>query len=131
MSKNKKKLNGGIVPRRHSFRMPKHYLIIVCEGTKTEPNYFDPYRELLRNIANIKIEIRGTGHNTLSLVELAIKTKKETNCDSLWCVFDKDSFGSNFDNAISKAKKHNLEVAHSNESFEIWYILHFNYHHSG
>ena len=128
MSKNKSKRNGGIVPRQHSFRTPKYYLVIVCEGEKTEPNYFQPYREYLKATANIKIEIQGTGYNTLSLVELAIRIKKEAACDSIWCVFDKDSFGSDFDNAIDKAKKRGIEIAYSNESFEIWYILHYQYH---
>ena len=40
--------------------------LIICEGEKTEPNYFSSFK------VNIKVEILGLGRNTLSLVEEAI-----------------------------------------------------------
>jgi hypothetical protein len=47
----------------------------------------------------------------------------------VWCVFDKDSFSSqNFNAAILMAKAKGMGAAYSNEAFEIWYLLHFNYH---
>ena len=48
--------------------------------------------------------------------------------DEVWAVFDKDDFkDENFNNAIKKAKDANIEPAYSNEAFELWYILHFQY----
>ena len=50
----------------------------------------------------------------------------------VWIVFDKDSFPSHdFDNAIAMAKAQNFETAHSNEAFELWYLLHFEFYHTG
>ncbi|NEP41321.1 MAG: RloB domain-containing protein, partial [Okeania sp. SIO2H7] len=72
---------------------------------------------------------RGLGKNTISLVEDALKIIKEDgNYNQVWCVFDRDSFPvKNFNQAIKDAKNYNIEVAYSNEAFEIWYLLHFEY----
>lgn len=49
----------------------------------------------------------------------------------VWCVFDKDSFTpSDFGNAINSASAKGYRVAYSNEAFELWYLLHFNYYDS-
>ena len=46
--------------------------------------------------------------------------------DSVWTVFDRDSFDpSKFDNAINKAVSNSIQCAWSNEAFELWYIYHF------
>ena len=114
--------------RSQGKREPFKYILIVCEGEKTEPNYFRSF-----NLPSAPI-IEGTGKNTLSLVEEAIeirdKKQKELNreVDSTWCVFDKDSFpDDNFTNAIDKARANKVQVAYSNESFELWYLLHYHY----
>lgn len=133
-------------PKR-AFRPSKEYknsILIVCEGGKTEPNYFEGFP-----IANIKVKAIGTGKNTISLVESAIKIWKEFlgegKCfERLWCVFDRDSFPlANYNQAFeavkSEASKLNkrykgmvkrkieISIAYSNEAFELWYLLHFNY----
>jgi hypothetical protein len=99
-------------------------ILIVCEGKKTEPNYFESMRVELK----IAGEAKGTGSNTLNLVEYAT-TRENEGFDEIWCVFDKDSFSDNdFNNAIQKARQKGFHVAYSNECFELWYILHYNYH---
>lgn len=116
-------------------------ILIVCEGTKTEPNYFEAWKEqvdeikkkyALRTTASIcigdEISIDGEGKNTLSLVEVALEKKNKSPLDynQVWCVFDRDSFPpSDFDNAIKKAESCGMKVAYSNEAFELWYLLHF------
>lgn len=98
-------------------------ILIVCEGESTEPNYFDQFE-----VTNIKIETRGMGCNTKKLVQYAIKASKTKYYDQVWCVFDKDSFPDcNFNDAVQLAKNNNLKLAYSNESFELWYNLHFHY----
>jgi len=73
----------------------------------------------------------------LSLVEDAERRSKESikrnmPYDRIWVVFDKDSFpASNFDNAINKAESNDFGCAWSNEAFELWYILHFEYRNTG
>jgi hypothetical protein len=49
-------------------------LLIVCEGEKTEPNYFKGYRVSSSKI--IRIDIKGTGKDTCRVVEEALKLKK-------------------------------------------------------
>ncbi len=105
--------------------------LIVCEGEKTEPNYFKSMRCCLEP-RTIEVEISGEGANTLSLVEIAIslRDKKERDSgivfDHTWIVFDRDSFkADNFDNAIYRAEANEINSAWSNEAFELWYLLHF------
>jgi hypothetical protein len=98
-------------------------VLIICEGEKTEPNYFEAMRIDLR----IAGKAEGHGLNTLSLIEHALERKAGDL--EVWCVFDKDDFSdSDFNNAIHKAEQKGLNVAYSNECFELWYILHHNYH---
>jgi hypothetical protein len=62
----------------------------VCEGEKTEPNYF---RSFPVDAKVIKLEIKGEGRNTQSLVENAISLKNGSESDEtdrFWCVFDRD-----------------------------------------
>lgn len=44
-------------------------------------------------------------------------------------MFDRDSFpAQKFNEAVSLAKRTNIKIAYSNEAFELWYLLHFNYY---
>jgi RloB-like protein len=98
-------------------------VLIVSEGSKTEPNYFRKFP-----VKNLTVKIRGIGQNTKSVVAEAIRLNKEQDYTAVWCVFDRDSFpAKNFNDALEMAKKHHISVAWSNECFELWYILHFKY----
>ena len=110
--------------------------LIVCEGERTEPNYFEAFKqELPRNL--VRLEVYGEGANTLSLIAraLEIRDKEERSdyrFDHVWVVFDRDSFKpDDFDNAIDKATAAGMHCAWSNEAFELWYILHFEYRNTG
>lgn len=46
--------------------------------------------------------------------------------DRVWVVFDKDDFD-DFNEAIKKAHKLGLHSAWTNEAFELWYYLYFEY----
>ncbi len=112
------------------------FILIVCEGVKTEPNYFKWYVKNCRQ--QINIEIKGAGRNTLSLVEYAkficneIQSKSDMIFDQVWCVFDKDSFEINlYNRAFQFCDKEGFHIAYSNECFEIWFLLHFNYYNTG
>ncbi|HEY9809329.1 MAG TPA: RloB family protein [Halomicronema sp.] len=99
--------------------------LIVCEGEKTEPNYFKSFR-----VPKEVIDIYGEGDNTIGLVKKAIELRdKDGDYDQVWCVFDRDSFlAQDFNNALSLGKKEKIQIAYSNEAFELWYLLHYNYH---
>jgi hypothetical protein len=124
-------------------------ILIVCEGEKTEPNYFNWWKEKLENIKKAGksrtvgridvvpddgIEVKGEGKNTESLVRRAIQYRDQANIDytQVWCVFDKDSFKpKQYNAAINKAHKENMKVAYTNEAFELWYLLHFDFVNTG
>lgn len=106
-------------------------LLIVCEGEKTEPNYFKCFPQ--NPLVYDDINIQGTGFNTVSLVRETIRLKMKADRDSkpfieVWCVFDKDSFtAQDFTEAICLAGANGIKCAYSIEAFELWYILHFSY----
>ena len=111
--------------RRPYTRSLRQKFLIVCEGKRTEPNYFTSFR--VRK--DVKVQVIGEGYNTLSLVERAIELEREGKYDQAWVVFDRDDFpAQHFNEAISLAERNGIGVAYSNQAFEIWYLLHFNYH---
>lgn len=120
--------------RRVNTRERKSTILIVCEGKKTEPNYFNGLIEYYRIRLLADVDVIGTGCNTASLVTEALRIKNERErrsdifYDEVWCVFDRDSFPPNqFNQALTLAGKSNIQVAYSNEAFELWYLLHFDY----
>jgi hypothetical protein len=108
---------------------------IVCEGEKTEPNYFKKFS------VDVDIQLsKGEGKDTKSLVEKAIELKnglKSDERDRVWCVFDRDRNdqnphdAKNFNAAINLAQTNGIKVAYSNDAFELWYLLHFHYYNTG
>ena len=84
---------------------------------------------MMKNQSDLVYEIKSEGGriNTVDVVNLAIqlrdKAKKEGNpYDSVWAVFDKDSFPDDkFNQAIKKAEANGIGCAWSNEAFELWY----------
>jgi RloB-like protein len=110
-----------IKTRNEGKRSVRRKILIVCEGAKTEPEYFNGFR-----VAKDVCEIQGIGANTLSLVNEAKKIKEKGDYSEVWCVFDRDSFPrKNIVAAITRANFLGFKCAFSNESFELWYILHF------
>ena len=120
-----------VLTRRENTRQLRR-ILIVCEGEKTEPNYFRcfPGNPEIYD----RIDIHGTGYNTISLVNEAIRLKnaalkKKEPYIEVWCVFDKDDFS--FDqvrDATILAKDNQIKCAYSIEAFELWYLLHFNFY---
>lgn len=111
--------------RRHkNTQLIRKLILVLTEGEKTEPIYFDfKIRSIPRNTVTIKIT--GTGYNTLKLVQHALGFKRDY--DEIWVVFDEDDTGQKFDDAISLAIANDIKLAVSNEAFELWYLLHFQY----
>ena len=101
-------------------------VLIVCEGTKTEPNYFEAFAKKQQGVIVYDIEVKGLGRGTKDVVEKAINLKSKNNYDRVWAVFDKDEFpAKDFNDAITLGTQNGIEVAWSNEAFELWYLYHF------
>lgn len=119
--------------KRSTRALPERRVLIICEGTKTEPQYFEAF-DLNKELIDVKVI--GTGKNTDSLVKHAIDLKEKADKNipysHVWCVFDRDSFqAQQFNQAIQRAVSNGIQVAYSNEAFEFWYILHFEYLQAG
>lgn len=107
------------------------FFLVVCEGSKTETLYFDNFTG--RGVEVVPV---GTGKNTLTLIEEAVRIREEksdrlrrergSNFVECWCVFDRDSFPKDhFNNAVRKGEREGFRIAYSNQSFELWFVLHF------
>lgn len=118
--------------RRAGFKRIFKSILIVCEGEKTEPQYFECFK-----IPGVNVDVVGEGANTLSLVEcaerLVAREKKHGRpYDEVWIVFDRDSFPpANVTNTFKRANSLGYELAFSHEAFELWYLLHFDYRDTG
>lgn len=105
--------------------------LIVCEGEKTEPNYFKAFIDNRRSEVK-EVNVKGCGCSTCQLINEAKKIQekleheRQVSFDRVWLVFDKDEFP-DFNKAIAKAKKEKMNCAWSNQAFELWYVLHFQY----
>ncbi len=119
-------------PRRYDM-----FILIVCEDQNTEPYYFRQFKKLFPEETVYLREV-GTGKKPKGIVEQAI-IERETlsvearkTIDEVWVVFDKDDEGNNattlasFNTAWQLAGKENINIAFSNEVFELWLLLHFN-----
>ena len=113
--------------RRQGVREIKQSFLIVCEGEKTEPDYFKAFRMTAATVKAV-----GQAMNTMTLVSKAISIrdadkKRKKSYDQCWVVFDKDDFpAKDFNQAIQFAEKNGFRVAYSNQAFEYWFLLHYN-----
>lgn len=123
----RKNHRSGDLSRRQGTRNVKQSFLIVCEGERTEPDYFKAFRMTAATVKAV-----GQAMNTTSLVAKAISIrdadlKKNRMYDQCWVVFDKDDFPSkDFNLAIQMAQSNGFRVAYSNQAFEYWFLLHFN-----
>ncbi len=111
-------------PRRESYDR----VLIVCEGSKTEPNYFEDIRNEYR-LSFVNVEVKGTGTSPRTVVrkakELCKKSRRQKDAyDSVYCVFDRDEHV-DFDQACNDAIRAGLKLARSWPCFEFWLLLHY------
>ena len=111
-------------------REPYDRVLIVCEGEKSEPNYF---REMVNRhrLSTANVEIVGIGKDPRWIVNRAKELKKQERLlgdqyDAVYCVFDRDQHV-HFCSASKSAKSAGLELARSWPCFEHWLVLHFEY----
>jgi len=123
-------------------------VIIACEDSVSSPTYFQEIVDKLikdKRITQDSFVIAKHKHTNPTGVLEDLKSysdenkKKYTDFEHKWIVIDRDMERANggghttedFNNALKNAKSKrndlNIEVAYSNDSFELWYLLHFNY----
>ena len=122
---------------KRKLRQLKQSIYIVCEGTNTEPIYFEAIREQPDVFDKYAITVypseedqrkaskkEGESIKTdaMNLVKLA---KQEiNNYDEVWAVFDKDGY-TKHEEAFLYAKRHGVNLAFSSIAFEHWILLHY------
>lgn len=113
------------------------YTFIVSEGIKTEVAYITGFVSAInKKYSNFTtgdmIKVKGTGRNCQSLLNYARKVVQDEmpQASIVWLMYDKDDFPlDNFDNTQFSAEQRldsrTFKAAWSNESLELWFVLHF------
>ena len=131
--KSRRGKSAGSFQRKKGTKEARKRYLIVCEGSKTEPNYFRELRHDLR-LKTATIEICGEecGSDPVSVYEYAVAVVEEeqgAKYDEVFCVIDKDDH-KNLDEALDKIAKHGngFTAILSYPCFEYWLLLHFVLH---
>jgi hypothetical protein len=121
------------VPKRNACkREPANRVLVVTEGTETEPRYFSALLQKLGISTRRIIIMSGSGSDPKSVVDTALREQKAARrdknpFDSVWVVFDTERDRVHLSEAIDKAKAHAINQAVSAPCFEYWFLLHFEY----
>ncbi|WP_305908038.1 RloB family protein [Methylomarinum sp. Ch1-1] len=131
----RKAKNAKSLQRRRPRRETYEKILIVCEGEKTEPNYFEEAREYYC-LNTVNVEVRGDcGSDPKSIINFAKQRFREEKdagdpFDKIYCVFDKDghaTYARALDTLASAAPKDTYFAINSVPCFEYWLLLHFIY----
>jgi RloB-like protein len=120
--------------KRAAARLPAYSrILIVCEGEKTEPNYFAAATDHFR-LNQRQVVVDGQcGSSPSSVFEHArtlfqAATKEGCPFDHVFCVFDRDLHGDYetcCDAIGQQTPKNVFEAITSEPCFEFWFLLHF------
>lgn len=118
-------------------RRPRECILVVCEGTETEPNYLRSLRRAI-GLSTLEVEIVGEGVEIVGVVAEAIRRRDERETaaegsnrlapfDEVWCVADTERKKDNpsWERGVDRARATDLKLAWSNPCFEFWLLLHF------
>lgn len=131
----RKAKNAKSLQRKGARRAAYKKILIVCEGEKTEPNYFAGAREYYE-LNTVNVEVRGDcSSDPMSIVSFAKQRYREEKdagdpFDKIYCVFDKDAhdtYAQAMDALTSASPKNVYSNVNSVPSFEYWLLLHFVY----
>jgi hypothetical protein len=108
-------------------------ILIICQGSQTEPRYFRALRAGVRTrLVRIEVVPASKGKSAPGkLLEVARRKAAEWDVkrsrDQVWCVFDTEQPGQwgDLNSIAQQAKKAGVELAISNPAIEYWFLLHF------
>ena len=139
----KQQQNKKEIKRKTAHKKTKAKILIACEDEVSARAYFHMIIEKLKKEKNISLNSivivphNGKTHPTGILENL--KNYKENGLNykdfnEKWIVIDRDAnynggghTAEDFNNAFTKSKRLKIKVAYANDSFELWYLLHFEY----
>ncbi len=132
--------------RKQGRRASYDRILIVCEGSKTEPNYFREIRTAYRlHTANVEVQPGGLGTAPIQVVQYAKqlfedgdpnKNIQRRAFEQVYAVFDRDEHDSyhealalaaSLDGKLKNDAKQliRFQAIASVPSFELWLLLHF------
>lgn len=135
--KKKRNREKSVITRPIRYRKYQQFFLIVCEDESTEPFYFSAFENLFPE-HTLFLKTIGTGRDPLGVVNQSIIEKQKLfelskrEIDFVWVVFDKDDADENptkikrFEDAFNIAEEKVINIAYSNEVFELWLLLHLS-----
>jgi len=137
MAKNRHERSEAELRPKKGKLKPLERLLIVCEGAKTEPLYFDAIRQEKR-IPKAEIHVtNGDGTDPLSIVNTAeAYFRDHRGFDMVFAVFDRDDHAT-YHAALARAETLTKTLKNDNgmkvpfyaipsvPCFELWLLLHF------
>lgn len=138
MPRHARARSGRDLRRRAPRRPPYPRVLVVCEGSKTEVNYFEEIRQESRiPTLHVRVIHSPQGQEPQQIVEGAIEEFGKTKgFERVYAVFDRDEHLT-YANAIAMAEARDgqlkndekaavsFEAVVSVPSFELWLLLHF------
>lgn len=129
---------GWMTPRRDNpKRIRPEYHLIVTEGIRTEPAYFEGIKAAINrdHPERIQLEIVGAGCNTLTLFQKARQLARASanGYKHVWVVYDTDDFPAEHINETARLCEEysdaetKYHAIWSNQCIEIWFLLHFSF----
>jgi hypothetical protein len=123
--------------RRTPTRKPRECILVVCEGSKTEPNYLEGLCKKL-GLSTLEVEIIGEGAEINGVVAEARRLRDERTSrakgstrfvpfDEVWCVVDTEGEQNReaWKRGVNRTTDLKFRLAWSNPCFEYWFLLHF------
>jgi len=128
--------HGGRKPNSYARRAPQRepydFVLIVCEGAKSEPAYFRGLLNAYR-LSNANIRVTSAdGSDPMSIVTFAEKEIAANEYDKVFCVFDRNGH-TNYQTAMARidnsadGRTGKIQAITSWPCFELWFLLHFRY----
>lgn len=149
-----KKIHARVPPKRRNKDRQEvtTRVLVVSEGTVTEPDYFDRFKEKIRSKFSVQLIVRPNSkaksssggrhpdpiHVVKECISLRNKDSEKYSADNdvapyalCFAVVDVDSYGeinktgsSTLEKAIKLADSHGVQVIVSNMKFEVWLLWH-------
>lgn len=115
--------------RRAPRREPYERVLIVCEGARTEPEYFNELRRIHRLSNGNVVVASPSSTDPLAVVREAERLERDERqlgeyYDQVYCVFDRDRH-SHFEEASQRLRGKGYRPGRSWPCFEYWILLHF------
>ena len=123
------------IKRGRPRRSGKPRILILCEGTKTEPNYFGGFKRSrsLTSVVVRPLRPRQVGPTGL-LKRVREELREDQGWDEIYCVLDHDgrdveinTFMKELDSICQTTDSCRIKMILSAPCFELWLLLHFEF----